>query len=284
MSGFGGGFDNGGDTPSRGGGSSDGAKPRRNYDEQTLIPVTARMVHSALGDPSGGTDLTLSDGRPLHMVKLVAAVRNHEERSTNVFIDVEDGTGLVSVKVWVNEGDECSAAAALRRDAATDHTYIRVIGQVREFDGQRQIVANDVRPVSSGNELTYHLLEVAHSYEKHLRMQSDAATGMGMGMGMGMGVGIGKMASVAPPRGGMGMGAQGYGGGPGVGSGLDDAIIQVIKTMGPNSGSGIHVDEITAQVASQGYSAMEIKNVINNLSNEGHIYSTIDENHYQYAE
>ena len=48
--------------------------------------------------------------------------------------------------------------------------------------------------------------------------------------------------------------------------------------------SGIHVDQIIQQVASQGYSAGEIKNVINNLSNEGHIYSTIDENHFQYAE
>ena len=373
MSGYGGGgFDNnGGDTPSRGGGgSSDGAKPRRNYDEQTLIPITCKMVHSALGDPSGGSDLTLRDGRPLHMVKLVAAVRNHEERSTNVYVDVEDGTGLVQVKVWVNEGDECSAASNLRRDAATDHTYIRIVGQIREFDGQRQIVANDVRPVSTGNELTHHLLEVAHSYEKHVKVQSDADT---MGMNMGMGVGIGKMASLStppPPRGGGGvaMGSQGGGGG------LDDAVIRVIKTMGreyspfpllfffiflppiahlacvpsrprrtsrsrsvseplssarppptlafvltplsprhpslslslsldltfafpshpltpptsspvANSGSGIHVNDIVAQVSSKGgHSAADIKNAINNLSNEGHIYSTIDENHYQYAE
>jgi hypothetical protein len=162
------------------------------------------------------------------MVKLVAAVRNHEERSTNVYVDVEDGTGLVQVKVWVNEGDECSAASNLRRDAATDHTYIRIVGQIREFDGQRQIVANDVRPVSTGNELTHHLLEVAHSYEKHVKVQSDADT---MGMNMGMGVGIGKMASLStppPPRGGGGvaMGSQGGGGG------LDDAVIRVIKTMG----------------------------------------------------
>ncbi len=71
---------------------------------------------------------------------------------------------------------------------------MHIIGQVREFDGQRQIVANDVRSVSSGNKLTYHLLEVAHSYKRHVKMQSDAqATGM---MGMGMGIGIGKMALV----------------------------------------------------------------------------------------
>lgn len=235
MSSVTGGFDNS-DTPSRGGGggsSSDGTKPRRNYDDQTLIPVTVKMVLHALGDPSGGSDLTLKDGRPLHMVKLVCAVRSSEERSTNVFIDVEDGTGLTQVKVWVNEGDECSAISQLRAAAGKEHTYIRVIGQIRDFDGQRQIVANDIRPVSSGNELTHHLLEVAYSYEKYRKRQSDSSI-MG-GMGMGMGIGIGNMASMAPLQGGggmgMGMGAQGFGGGGGV-SRVDEAVVQVIKTLG----------------------------------------------------
>lgn len=322
MSGYGGGggFDN--DTPSRGGGSADGSKPRRNYDEQSLIPVTAKMIKEALGDPSGGTDMNLKDGRALHMIKLVGAVRNHEERSTNVFIDVEDGTGLVQVKVWVNEGDECSAAASLRQQASMDHVYIRIIGQIREFEGQRQIIANDVRPISSGNELTYHLLEVAHSYEKYRKAQSDnSMAGMN---GMGMGIGIGKMATISPsPR---GVGMQPYGNNVVGGNGIDDAVVQVIRSLGceyiffesllflfhhvwlspyyislmeqlfipdnpppythspANAGSGIHVDQIIQQVASQGFSAGEIKNVISNLSNEGHIYSTIDENHFQYAE
>ena len=233
----GGGFDSG-DTPSRGGGgsSSDGNKARRNYDDQTLIPVSVKMVLSALGDPSGGSDLTLKDGRPLHMIKLVCAVRNSEERSTNVFVDVEDGTGLTQVKVWVNEGDECSAIAQLRSAASREHTYIRVIGQIRDFDGQRQIVANDIRPVSSGNEITYHFLEVAHSYEKYRKMQSDASI-MG-GMGMGMGIGIGNMTPLQGGGGGggigMGMGANnnGYGGDGGIGSGLDEAVVQVIRTLG----------------------------------------------------
>ena len=51
-----------------------------------------------------------------------------------------------------------------------------------------------------------------------------------------------------------------------------------------NEGSGIHVNAIIGQLTSQGYSAGEIKNSINTLSNEGLIYSTIDESHFQYAE
>ncbi len=86
---------------------------------------------------------------------------------------------------------------------------MRVIGQVCKFDGQRQIVANNVRPVSLGNELTYHLLETAHSYKRHVKMWSDAqATSM---MGMGMGIGIGKMALVLVPPWGAGGGETGMG-------------------------------------------------------------------------
>ena len=50
-----------------------------------------------------------------------------------------------------------------------------------------------------------------------------------------------------------------------------------------NVDAGVHVDQITLQVSQQGYSAGDIKNAINNLSNKLYIYSTVDENHYQYA-
>ena len=41
--------------------------------EHTLIPVTVKMIHSAVRDCER---FVLKDGRPLHMVKLVGAVRN----------------------------------------------------------------------------------------------------------------------------------------------------------------------------------------------------------------
>jgi hypothetical protein len=44
-----------------------------NNGEHTLIPVMAMMIHSAVWDSKR---FVLKDGRPLHMVKLVGAVRN----------------------------------------------------------------------------------------------------------------------------------------------------------------------------------------------------------------
>jgi hypothetical protein len=76
-----------------------------NNGEHTLIPVMARMIHSAVWNSER---FVLKDGQPLHMVKLVGAVRNFRENITHVQIDVEDGTGLLWVIFWRKE-KECMA-------------------------------------------------------------------------------------------------------------------------------------------------------------------------------
>ena len=58
-------------------------------------------------------------------------------------------------------------------------------------------MANDVRPVSSGNEPTYHLLEVAHSYKKSITIQLENDNVMGRGE---MGFGTVNLALHAPSQ------------------------------------------------------------------------------------
>jgi hypothetical protein len=65
--------------------------------EHMLIPVTVKMIHSTVQDCKR---FILKDGRPLHMVKLVGAVRNFCVHDKHVQIDLEDGTGLVWVIFW----------------------------------------------------------------------------------------------------------------------------------------------------------------------------------------
>ena len=71
-----------------------------NSGEHTLIPVTAKMIHSAVWDSER---FILKDGQLLHMVKLVGAVRNFRVNIKHVQINVEDGTGLVRVILWRKE-------------------------------------------------------------------------------------------------------------------------------------------------------------------------------------
>jgi len=69
-----------------------------------------------------------------------------------------------------------------------------------------------------------------------------------------------------------------------------------LTTIAHNIDIGVHVSDVVAQVnlfqqlatraqreqvSSQVFSADDIRNALNHLSNEGLIYSTIDEHHYQ---
>jgi hypothetical protein len=120
-----------------------------NNGEHTLIPVTARI----------------------HMVKLVGAIRNFHENIKHIQIDVEDGTGLVRVILWRKE-KECMAQRQMIHKC-NSNWYIHVIGEVEDYYGVHKIIAFDVWPVSSGNKVTHHFLEVAYSFEKTLEYEED---------------------------------------------------------------------------------------------------------------
>jgi hypothetical protein len=124
--------------------------------EHTLIPVMVKMIHSAVRDCEL---FVLKDGRPLHMVKLVGAVRNFCMYVKHVQINLEDGTGLVRV-IFLRKQKECMAQHHLI-DECNGNCYIPVIGEVADYYGVHEIIAFDIRPVSSGSEVTHHFLEVA---------------------------------------------------------------------------------------------------------------------------
>jgi hypothetical protein len=107
--------------------------------EHTLIPVTAKMIHSAVWDSER---FVLKDGRSLHMVKLVGAGWNFHVNIKHTQIDVEDGTGLVRVILW-RKKKECTAQHCLI-DECNSNCYIRVIGEVKDYYGVHKIIAFNV--------------------------------------------------------------------------------------------------------------------------------------------
>jgi hypothetical protein len=105
------------------------------------------------------------------MVKFVGTVRSLSVKTKYVQIDVEDGTGLVPVILW-RKKKECTTQHRLIHKC-NGNCYICVIGGVEDCYGVNEIIAFDVRPVSSGNEGTHHFLEVAYSFEKRLEYAED---------------------------------------------------------------------------------------------------------------
>jgi hypothetical protein len=68
--------------------------------------------------------------------------------------------------------NKCTAQRHLI-DKCNCNRYIRVIGEVENYYGVHEIIAFGVQPVSSGNKVTHHFLEVAYSFEKRLEYAED---------------------------------------------------------------------------------------------------------------
>eukprot|EP00536_Pseudo-nitzschia_multiseries_P003635 jgi/Psemu1/252815/estExt_Genewise1Plus.C_570022 len=259
----GGGFSNN-DNNYGGGSQGTPSKPRRNYDEQTLIPITISMAYKARSDPSGGDDtLTLEDGRPLHSAKIIAAVRSADVQSTNIMFTLEDGTGTIDVKQWLDDNDS-EDIATLKRQNAKEHIYVKVIGQIKDYDGKKQLVANSVHQLSSGNELTHHLLEVIYSAEKFKQADTIVAAPISNGLAFG------NTNSMQPKI-----------GGGNEGSSIKDRILQFLREHDNESEAGVSIDSCIAQMKDVAES--DIREAAENLSEEGQIYSTINESFFKVA-
>jgi len=262
----GGGFSNNGNNF---GGGSQGSpdKKRRNYDEQTLIPVTIAMTLQACSDSSGGNDmLALKDGRPLHSVKIIGAVRSAEVQSTNIMYTIEDGTGAIDVKQWSDDND-AESIGEMRRQTARDGIYVKVVGQLSEYEGKKQVVANSVQILSTGDELTHHLLEVMYSAEKFKQADSIvAAPTLQKSNGMSFGGSNNNNNSVQT-------------GGNDADS-TREKVLQFLKENDSETGASIevcikHLNGVATEAV--------IRKAAEDLSEEGQIYSTINENFFKVA-
>lgn len=79
----------------------------------TLRPVTIRQILKA-EQPHPDAEFTL-DGTELGQLTFVAVVRNISRNATNVAYSVEDGTGQIEVRQWLDSsGDDTNKASDIR--------------------------------------------------------------------------------------------------------------------------------------------------------------------------
>ena len=257
-----GGGGGGGGPPGSGGRNS----TRRSPDEQTVLPVTiAMMLSSRVVDDRP----QLHDGRVLHRVRFVAAVRNYEDMSTNVEYEVEDGTGMIKVKEWLDDAKENVKKAELREKTKREHVYIKITGQLKDYGGNKQVVADGIRPLATGNELTHHMLEVVYTEQQQSKTQQAPMFSAGFGQQQQPGRPLQATANIGGPAGAGGNGNDM----------LREQILEMIKN--DTSDQGLNMDRCIKIMSTVNPS--EIRNMFDMLSQEGIIYSTVDENHFQCA-
>ncbi|KAI7852810.1 hypothetical protein BDC45DRAFT_537017 [Circinella umbellata] len=246
-----GGFLGGNNDSSFSGGS--GSSSRRPMGEQTLRPVTLKQLANCEITQEGTFRI---DNADVTQVTFIAAIRRVTELSTNVSYTVEDGTGQIEVRRWIDQ-TETAEDAQKRRDLIED-VYIRVFGRLNNFNNRVNVVAHNIRPIKDFNEITYHLIEATLTHVK---------------FGNHNGAGNGSDAMVID---------QGSGASSALGNALHDKIINIMKEYHElEEGASVH--QIISRLNGIA-SEKDVREGIDYLQNEGHCYITIDDDHVKSTE
>lgn len=235
----------------------------RKRDEQSLVPVTIKQIKAAEQRDSKFK----IDGKDINQVTLLGAILSVEIQPTNIMYLLDDGSGKINVRLYVDVDGDAKALEA--------GTYVRVVGNLRMLGAQVSVVGFQLLPVTDFNEITFHNLEVIHTHLQNTRgaPAGGAAPGGAAPAGQqnhGNGNTMNSSAGV--------IGADGSSGNAGGnGSSINDQVMQVFSQ--DSADAGTHVDQVCSQLSH--IPKPEILKAIEFLSDEGHLYSTIDEQHFK---
>lgn len=108
-------------------------------------------------EPFSGAEFKV-DGTPITQITFVGQVRSLNPQQTNLTIRVDDGTGQIDVKKWIDADKQSDA-----EDPGFEiDSHIRVWGRLKSFSNKRHVGAHVIRPVTDFNEVNYHLLEATY--------------------------------------------------------------------------------------------------------------------------
>uniref|UniRef100_A0A3P8S9I6 Replication factor A protein 2 n=1 Tax=Amphiprion percula TaxID=161767 RepID=A0A3P8S9I6_AMPPE len=243
--------------------SQGGEKKGRTRASQIVPCTVSQLMSASQADEAfrvGEVEVT--------QVTIVGIIRSTDKSMTNIQYKVDDMTGApMDVKQWVDTEDP-----SVDNTVLPPGTYVKVSGNLRSFQNHRSVVAFSVRPLEDMNEITSHMLEVVQAHMALSKPQTTSGAGM--------------TSSSVPPMSrptmgsSVGMGGSYAGGNDMANNGLSPNQNQVLCLIRScPEPQGISIQDLKQRLS--GISLAVIKQAVEFLSNEGHIFSTIDEDHYK---
>lgn len=116
------------------------------------------------------------DGADINVVFCVGQVRNISTQSTNITYKIDDGTGEIEAKQWIDSTrmdddmdiDGSGGKLSTRKKIELDG-YVKAFGIIKDFSNKRYLGAHSVRTLENINEVHVHFLEATavHLFFKH---------------------------------------------------------------------------------------------------------------------
>lgn len=262
--GGGGGDDGGGFVWGSQGGSQSAAKT---VVDESLRPVTVKQIIDGETAFTGDSSFRI-DGADVKQVTLVGMVRAISPQTTNTTYKLDDGTGIIEVKLWI-DADKVESGAAATTGTFGVGDYVRVWGRLKSYNNKRHVGAHVIKPVRDFNEVNYHLLEATYV---HLYFTRGGAPDAGGNAGHNND--NSNNDSMFVDDGGNNNGSndaryKGY-------SAKARRMYDFLQRSG-NPSDGIHMQHISRE---SGMSIQDVMAAAEELLNHGTIYTTMDDETY----
>ena len=122
-----------------------------------MRPVTIKQILDAQ-QPHPDADFKV-DGDAISQITFVGQIRTISTQTTNITYKVDDGTGVVEVKQWIDSDTAQDSMDIDSKSKLQEETYCRVWGRLKAFSNKKHVGAHVIRPISDYNEINYHMLE-----------------------------------------------------------------------------------------------------------------------------
>ncbi|RMJ13095.1 hypothetical protein BHE90_011583 [Fusarium euwallaceae] len=236
-------------------GSQGGGGGSKSYQDESLRPVTIKQILDS-EEPFQGADFKI-DGSLITQITFVGQIRSVNPQPTNITLKIDDGTGQIEVKKWVDadKGDDTEFEL---------DSHVRVWGRLKSFNSKRHVGAHVIRPVEDFNEVNYHMLEATYV---HLYFTKGPLGGQGGANGEGDSMFV---------DGGGYNDQTGSNAAPSKLSGCSGLAKKMFNFMNdaPGGNEGVHINIITS---STGLSVRDVLTAADELLGQGLIYTTVDD-------
>lgn len=100
-------------------------------------------------------DVMTINGLPVTMMRIVAIVKSIEMSSTKIIFQLEDWSGTILGMLWLeNSGDDQKPAGVV------ENTYVQVSGTKRNQGADNVLFVYNIAPINDLSQLTHHWLQI----------------------------------------------------------------------------------------------------------------------------
>jgi len=237
-------------------------KGGKKEDKQTCVPTSVRLLLDSqkAADRDGG-ELQLHGAEAVN-ITLVGVVEALVQQATMVEFTLNDGSGRVKVRHYKNESTVETALAAGQ--------YVSLVGSIRTSPVVH-VSAMTLRPVSSADEVSYHMIDVAHTA---LMMKSGSGAAL---------VKTAPPAQVAAPQ-PMTTAAAPAAATPAavtpaaVAPAGEKSVLEVLQSLAETRPGGVPLTVMIESLKS--LTAAAVKTALDQLVVDGEAFTTIDDDHF----